>query len=129
MLRHLSVPRRPAYTPRADPLDPYGFIDLLILPTQIDHGAARNPERALRMAVLDRALADYRTPATNPAAALLKDDARHWFLSDRRDYPFSFAAICDALDVHPDWLRRRILGLAPALPWRNADRQRLHVVS
>lgn len=35
-------------------------------------------------------------------------DAKEWFKSEEKRYPFSFVAICDHFDLDPQWLRQKI---------------------
>ena len=67
------------------------------------------PERRLMLAVLEDALAALRHAALQPSrqAQRLADEVREWMGCEDRTWPFSFANICDGLDVDAERLRRR----------------------
>lgn len=72
--------------------------------------AAFDPERLLRLAVLERALDDFRsqTRATNAHGRRLFEEAAQWFAGTEPDVPFSFENVCAALDLDADLLRRSL---------------------
>jgi hypothetical protein len=67
-------------------------------------------ERLLMLAVLEDALDCYRKcrRSRDHATRLLFDETRAWVESRDRDTLFSFESICEALDIDPDYLRRRL---------------------
>jgi len=74
------------------------------------------PEKRLMLAVLEDAIASFQRAFIQPRPPL--DDAEDfdveaWLQSDDMSWPFSFASICQALDMEPDYLRT---GLAD---WRS----------
>jgi len=71
---------------------------------------AMQGERLLMLAVLEDALDCYRKCRRSREAAtrLLFDETRAWVESRDRDTLFSFESICEALDIDPDYLRRRL---------------------
>lgn len=83
-----------------------------VLPVQFwdrrPHGA--DPERRLMAAVLEDAVAlCVRTVSLrNAALAREAEEADEWMASDDRVGPFSFASICDALDLDPQGVRDAI---------------------
>ncbi len=110
--------------------------DILIpeaaLPTQFDEiwhkTRAITPERALALAVMWEAVLDldrYRF-AQRRRQQRLYWEAYEWITSDRRDWPFSFVNLCDAIGLAAGPVRKRLLGdmlpgataepAAPALP-------------
>lgn len=66
--------------------------------------------RAFYRAVLEQALDDWARlrDATNPRAMLQREALRAWFASSERRWPCAFEALCDTLDLDPDYLRRRL---------------------
>lgn len=64
-----------------------------------------NPELSLLVAVLQRAVIDFRDPAIRGDIRL---DARRWFYSQSQE-PMSFLWLCEMLSDHPGDLRRKIL--------------------
>ena len=110
--------------------------DILIpeaaLPTQFDEiwhkTRAITPERALALAVMWEAVLDldrYRF-AQRRRQQRLYWEAYEWVTSDRRDWPFSFVNLCDAIGLAAGPVRKRLLGdmlptataepVIPALP-------------
>ena len=83
-----------------------------LLPEQLDLPGRQAPqgERLLMLAVLEDALDCYRRchGSRDPATRLLFDETRAWVESRDRDTLFSFESICEALDIDPDYLRRRL---------------------
>jgi len=47
---------------------------------------------------------EYRTDKKNTA----QQEAAAWFESDSTNWVFSFVNVCALLDLHPDWVRRKI---------------------
>ena len=94
--------------------------DILIpeaaLPTQFDEiwhkTRAITPERALALAVMWEAVLDldrYRF-AQRRRQQRLYWEAYEWVISDRRDWPFSFVNLCDAIGLAAGPVRKRLLG-------------------
>ena len=71
---------------------------------------AMQGERLLMLAVLEDALDCYRKcrRSRDAATRLLFDETRAWVESREHDTLFSFESICEALDIDPDYLRRRL---------------------
>jgi hypothetical protein len=69
------------------------------------------PERRLMMAVLVDALCDCLANAGALRGMRLSRfrQASDWFRSDDRDWPFSFVNICEACDLDPGLIRRRLV--------------------
>src|SRR5690242_4371777 len=98
--------------------------------------SAPTPERLLMLAVLENAVMCYRRygRARDAHARRRFEEARDWFASCDRTLLFSFESICDALDIHPSYVRRNLSHPnddgAPAISWKTlrrterADRQR-----
>jgi hypothetical protein len=63
-----------------------------------------NPEERLRLAVLEEAVRTLMGSDHSREVA----DARLWFLSDSRLWPFSYRNLCDALGVDAARLRARL---------------------
>ena len=66
------------------------------------------PEKRLMLAVLEDAIASFQRAFIQPRI-LPEDfddnDVEAWLDSDDMSWPFSFASICQALDMEPDYLR------------------------
>ena len=75
-------------------------------------------EKRLMLAVLADAIdiVVRDTQTTNPRRALAHRQALDWIHSDDRGWPFSFANVCEALDLHPDAVREGVVRLAIAHP-------------
>ena len=86
---------------------------------------APTPERLLMLAVLENAVMCYRryARARDPRARRWFEEARDWLASDDRSALFSFESICDALDLHPSYVRRN-LSWEPIQRAGRADRRR-----
>jgi len=85
-------------------------------PTVFEHfteatGFAQGPERALMSAVLFDAiqllLAGRNLRRAEEASAFRETQV--WFLSQDRDYVFSFENVCEALGINPEYLRLGII--------------------
>ena len=66
------------------------------------------PEKRLMLAVLEDAIASFQRnfiQSRNDATAD-DGDVEAWLESDDMSWPFSFASICQALDMEPEYLRR-----------------------
>lgn len=68
-------------------------------------------ERKLALHVLVTALNDYVTykSASGHLDEAAFYQARAWIMSDERDWPFSFANICDFLDLPPQKIRQALM--------------------
>lgn len=79
------------------------FASDMIHPLQFVSAPAISPERALMVAVLQEAVVDWdgRVPDNREAA-------QDFFRSDRRDWPYSFRNICDALGLDPEAVREAL---------------------
>jgi hypothetical protein len=67
--------------------------------------ALATPEARLMAAVLEDAIREYQLLVLRGARRMALAELRAWFASDAQDHPFSFTAICDALDIDAHWLR------------------------
>ncbi len=76
-------------------------------------GQGVRPEYRLMAAVLEDALdVMRRPPIVAEAAAVERWETEAWFASPRRDWPFAFVAICEALGLDAQAVRARIAMLA-----------------
>ena len=68
------------------------------------------PEAALMCAVLEEALGCVQKQFISGArhANRLGQEAEDWFFSDDSKWAFSFVAICTALDLSPEYIRRKL---------------------
>jgi hypothetical protein len=66
------------------------------------------PEKALMLAVLEDAIANFRKNVflRNSSGKALAREPENWIADKNRDNLFSFENICDFLDIDPDYLRR-----------------------
>ena len=74
-----------------------------VLPEQyaaLHRASGVKPERALMLAVVETAVAEMLK-----GQGWVRADARAWFASDDTDWPYSFAAICDAFGWDPQAAR------------------------
>jgi hypothetical protein len=87
----------------------------LLLPAQffaaLKQKAQACGERRLMVAILEDAVVCFQKHlwATDGRSRQLGAEAERWFLSDDSSWPFSFVNICEALDIHPLFLRRGLL--------------------
>ena len=87
----------------------------LILPCQycdISSGYGLSGEQRLMLALLTDALNVYQKGALSRLTRLrrLYVDAERWITADKANgNAFSFITVCDALEINPDLLRRRIM--------------------
>jgi hypothetical protein len=70
-------------------------------PTSPDSGV-----RTLMLAVLEEALQSLRA-----SDSLVRTEAEQWMMSGEQRYVFSFAVICETLNLEPSAVRRSIIGL------------------
>lgn len=93
-----------------DTMTPLQFYD------RIFAEASLVPEKRLMLAVLEDAIASFQRSFIQPSAMIDEADdfdVEAWLESDDMSWPFSFASICQALDMEPEYLRT---GLAD---WRS----------
>jgi len=66
------------------------------------------PEKRLMLAVLEDAIASFQRNFIQARHCHDADDydVESWLESDDMSWPFSFASICQALDMEPEYLRR-----------------------
>jgi hypothetical protein len=66
------------------------------------------PEKRLMLAVLEDAIASFQRNFIQSRQSHDADDydVESWLESDDMSWPFSFASICQALDMEPEYLRR-----------------------
>jgi len=66
------------------------------------------PEKRLMLAVLEDAIASFQRNFIQARETLDPEagDVEAWLDSDDMSWPFSFASICQALDMEPEYLRR-----------------------
>jgi hypothetical protein len=89
-----------------------------------------NPEKRLRLAVLMNAINQLQRGGGDPAA----DEAVRWIRGEVEaiDTSFSFHAICETLEIDPEYLARGLLASdagddgTPKLPRRQVRTQRLY---
>lgn len=107
------------------------------LPTQFadiwHRSRAISPERALTLAVLWEAVLDLQRFrfAIRRRQQRLYWEAYQWVVSDDRSWPYSFANLCDAVNLTPESVRRQLLGEMapiPAKPRPTAARQPEEIV-
>jgi hypothetical protein len=97
----------------------------LVLPSQ--HFEPRRkgaPEQRLMIAVLRDALdcLEKHRFTTRGEGRRLFDEAKHWFLTNGTEWPYSFECICGVLDLDANAVRERLC-LAP-IPQRYPSRVR-----
>jgi hypothetical protein len=68
-------------------------------------------ERRLMAAILEDAIDCFQKYlwAKDNRSRTLRQEAENWFLADDESWPFSFANVCQALDLEPDFLRRGLI--------------------
>ncbi len=66
------------------------------------------PEKRLMLAVLEDAIASFQKNFLQPEGSPAGDgpDVEAWLDSDDMSWPFSFASICQTLNMEPEYLRR-----------------------
>ena len=72
--------------------------------------ATVSPEAALMCAVLEDGLDCFQKQFISETrrAQRLGQEAEKWLFSDDSNWAFSFVAICTALDLSPEYIRRRL---------------------
>jgi len=71
----------------------------------------QEPEKMLMFAILVDAISCFQTFSSADATHRTRKfyEAKHWLLSNRQDWPFSYRNVCEALGLDPDYLRRGLL--------------------
>lgn len=66
------------------------------------------PEKSLMLAVLEDAVECFQTNVSAQTAKRrgLFEEAQQWILEENTDWLFSFANICEVLEINPDYVRR-----------------------
>jgi hypothetical protein len=97
----------------------------VVMPAQWNHGechdASRDPEKSLRLAVLEEAIGTLARNAgrgTANAQRVMRD-VEAWYSSDDTSWPFSFRNICDSLGFDAGFLRA---GLKRWRPGKSSER-------
>lgn len=82
----------------------------VILPEQLASKptALDDPERRLRLAVLEDAIREIERCRAMPSLGRRGEEALSWIASEDRAEPFAFENVCDALDLDPDYIRRGV---------------------
>jgi len=106
-----------AYQPPAEVHSSSTLRDLATSSAHIAPRRKQAPEERLMIAVLHDALdclEKYRFD-TGRAGRRLFQQARRWFLADEPEWPYSFACICEVLDLDPNDVRLRLTRRAVTL--------------
>jgi hypothetical protein len=74
--------------------------------TQTDAASPWSGIRALMLAVLEEAIQNFGSPVGHVSA-----DAERWIMSREHRYVFSFAVICETLNLEPSAVRRSVIRL------------------
>ena len=85
--------------------------DDTVLPSQFWTALAdprSEPEKRLMVAVLEDAIAVLVAGGYSAEREILHREAEHWFASDERGAPFTFAAICDVLGLDVGRVRQAL---------------------
>ncbi|MGE0822079.1 MAG: hypothetical protein AB7G75_07840 [Candidatus Binatia bacterium] len=86
----------------------------ILLPSQYYGQLTRQrqltPEKKLLLAVLENAVYDIQRSRNihRPRERRLFEETAVWFASEEDTAPMSFVAICHALDLDPDYIRRKV---------------------
>jgi hypothetical protein len=83
----------------------------LEVPTETDAGTSGSGMRALMLAVLENAIEHLGSPER-----LKQADAERWIMSPEHRYVFSFAVICETLNLDPSAARQSIIRLQGTEP-------------
>ena len=80
-------------------------------------------QRRLMIAVLEDAIECFQkyTDAKDSRSRQLGNEAEAWFLTDDPNWLFSFANVCETLDINPEFLRRGLFA------WK--EKQEAHLLS
>lgn len=101
---------------------PAAYIDRLKRSTPLE------PERLLLLAVLQDAIESFQKhfSSTREKERQLYAEARAWIFDDQRDWIFSFANVCDLLDLNPAYLRK---GLSRWPSTHSEPREKVSIIS
>jgi hypothetical protein len=79
----------------------------------------REKEEKLMLAVLSNALEYFQkyVLAEDERGQKLFEEAEEWFVDKNSDWLFSFANICETLQLHPDYIRQGLMS------WKEAKRK------
>ncbi len=96
-----------------DTMTPYQYFERMFAESTLV------PEKRLMLAVLEDAIASFQRNFINSRNRGEADDndVEAWLNSDDMSWPFSFASICQALDMEPEYLRRGLRS------WRERTQQ------
>jgi hypothetical protein len=90
-------------------------------PPRVSSGTALRhvpPEQRLMLAVLEDALGILVAGPRRTTSGRLFYDTRSWLLDDDPSWPFSYVNVCEALDIDPGGLRRRLAAqCTPGTVW------------
>jgi hypothetical protein len=75
----------------------------------------QTPERRLLLAVLQDAIEHIGRGDRSASGKGTAAEARAWVASRDRSWPFAFEAICDALGLEPDYIRRGLVNYRPTV--------------
>ena len=100
-------------------------LDIVLPPQYFGPRRRQAPEQRLMIAVLQDALdcVQKHRFAKDPQRRRLFQAAKQWFLSDERDWPYSFECICGAIDLDANAVRQH-LRVAPVQRAVPASRER-----
>ena len=82
--------------------------------------AAFQPEKRLMLAVLEEAIATFQrhTGSETRRGLRLVEEVEEWIAGNGQEWPFSFANICAALDLDPEYIRTGMTR------WRENERRK-----
>jgi hypothetical protein len=101
-LRNTGMTEERSSTPlEPDTLVPAQYFD------RVGSDAAFQPEKRLMLAVLEEAIATFQRHAlgADRRSQRLVEEVESWTAGADADWPFSFANVCAALDLEPEYLR------------------------
>jgi len=101
-LRNTGMTEERSSTPlEPDTLVPAQYFD------RVGSDAAFQPEKRLMLAVLEEAIATFQRHAlgSDRRSQRLVEEVESWTSGAEADWPFSFANVCAALDLEPEYLR------------------------
>jgi hypothetical protein len=89
--------------------------------------AHSEPEKRLMFAVLSDGVECFQRylGANNPMHRKLSADAEAWIQSDDSKWPYSFASICEVLNINPSYLRVGLMQWRAAYESKRIPRKRL----
>ena len=70
-----------------------------------------DPEKVLMLAILKDAVISFQKYllSRQDKEKNVFEETERWILSDNREWPFSFTNVCEALGIHPQYLRKGLL--------------------